>query len=138
MRSLHTHKNTHTNHGPLPPSPLSLQTLMFLLSTAAWLGHDADGLASQPRWLHCDHATNCQRYFVFSLDNGSDPQQHGRAIVSSSYNNLVATSPPPSNKIQGICHGAASCHSASSRIICAAPIFIAIVVAVACPPTLLP
>ncbi len=65
-------------------------------------------------------------------------QQHGRTTASSSNNNLVATSPPPSNKIQDVCHGAASGCSASGRVLCAIPIPIAIVAAVACPPPLSP
>jgi hypothetical protein len=65
-------------------------------------------------------------------------QRHGRTITSSSNNNLVATSPLPSKKIQGVCHGAASGCSVSGHVLCAIPIHIAIVAAVACPPPLLP
>ncbi len=51
-------------------------------------------------------------------------QQGGRS-TSCSNDNLVAISMLPSDKIQGVCHGAASGHSASGHVIHMVPIPIA-------------
>ncbi len=65
-------------------------------------------------------------------------QQGGGRCISSSDDNLIATSHLPSNKTQGVCHGAASGCSTSGHVLCTAPIPIAIFAAGTCLPPSLP